>query len=68
MEIPTPCLTQFLGKFHITGGWVEDLDGESNDVLAWEPVTESWELVGHLINARYVVVLTNYLISTWQKN
>merc|ERR1711962_354143 len=40
------------GKFHITGGWVEDVNGESNDVLAWEPVTESWELVGHLINAR----------------
>ena len=47
-----PGLTQYSGMFHITGGWVEDVSGESNDVLAWQPVTESWELVGHLINAR----------------
>ena len=45
-------LTQYSGKFHITGGWVENMNGESDDVLAWQPVTESWEFVGHLINAR----------------
>ena len=51
-EVELSGLSQFSGKFHITGGWVENMNGESNDVLAWEPVTENWELVGHLINAR----------------
>ena len=73
------------GKFHITGGWLENLYGETSQVLAhrcavflcnnryrnpndniwrrvvgqipsqvlaWDPVAESWEIVGNLINAR----------------
>merc|ERR1711953_804024 len=40
------------GKFHITGGWLENLYGETSQVLAWDPIAESWEIVGNLINAR----------------
>ena len=40
------------GSFHLTGGWVEEVYGDTSGVLAWNPVAENWQLVGNLINAR----------------
>ena len=38
------------GVFHISGGW--HLEHYLDEILAWDPVTETWSMVGHLTTAR----------------
>jgi hypothetical protein len=39
------------GVFHVTGGW--DVNNYLDEILAWDPVAETWSLAGHLATARY---------------
>ena len=39
------------GVFHVVGGYKEHYTQFSN-ILAWDAVAETWQVVGHLANAR----------------
>ena len=39
------------GVFHISGGYDADFN-DLDEILAWDPVSETWSLAGHLTNAR----------------
>ena len=36
--------------FHVSGGW--DGSTDLDEILAWDPVSETWSLAGHLATAR----------------
>ena len=37
--------------FHVSGGY--DDSNYLDEILAWDPVSETWSLAGHLATARY---------------
>ena len=41
----------FFGNF--SGGFDTDTKKASDSIMAWDPVAEVWELVGHLASPRF---------------